>query len=244
MLSQLKKGSSLEISPDFDSNSAMVVAEREALAKIMNVIDSNLERKRAIIDALEQFHSMGNVDLSKNDDFTCHYLWLHENLRTTEQALESALVHQQILYSKLYAGTSMVPNTKQSLVNSCHPTFHSSKKNDFIIKKNAKEIANEMITRMSEQISDVIDAKNPRHSYMSKRISTATSVMLINNLLRNNQPLLRSNVSESITDEVTLLSSTRIPDLPPELIDISHARDAALNDLKDALKMLESELHQ
>ena len=244
MLSQLKNESTVDTISENNSFSLQTIAEREALVKIMNIIESNLERKREILDAINEFHMIGAYDISKNEVFKNHYVWLHENLSFTEEALESALVHQQILYSKIYTGTTMVPNNDMQLLDTNYRSPENvGKKNDLIIQTTAKEIADELMAQIIES-SNNTDAFSARKSFLSNRMSSATGVMLINDLLRRNEELLRTNVSYSITDEVSRLSTTKIPDLPPELIDASHARFAALNDLKDSLKMLQSELHQ
>ncbi len=245
LLSQLKRGSNLDLSSDYDFKAILAVAEREALAKTMNIIDSNLERKRAILDAMNEFHMMGAVDMSKNEVFKNHYTWLHDNLTLTEEALESAFVHQQILYSKIYTGMTMVPNKHDQYNSNSRSSTNGGKKNDLVIQKTAKEIADELVTRIVDisNNNNRNDTHNAREALLTDRLSSATRIMLINALLRKNQPLLKPHVSETITNEISRLSSTKIPHLPSQLTNITLARDAAVNDLKESLKMLESELH-
>ena len=74
--------------------------ERNALVDMIHVIEATIERKQTILDAMNAFHKIfGDVqrcDLPhlEKDEFNSHYIWLQENLKLTEQALEAAMMHQ------------------------------------------------------------------------------------------------------------------------------------------------------
>jgi len=105
------------------------IAEREALAHFMAIIDMTLERKECLLKTIEQYGQFFEIAVSTGDaaeptsnvdgdcpismevpkfktyiQFKEHLRWLRTNLKITEKSLQAALVQLQVLYGKGYTG--------------------------------------------------------------------------------------------------------------------------------------------
>jgi hypothetical protein len=111
------------------------VEEREALVKLMCEIELILERKDALLEAIDEFskalkHALENGDVldsvsTKSDpleakkkdahsQFQLHSTWLQSNLKLTNRALASALTQLQIIYGNGYTGFSTFQSRKKN----------------------------------------------------------------------------------------------------------------------------------
>jgi hypothetical protein len=226
----------------------------------MNIIDSSLERKEAILDVIDKFHHLleGNKDAKQHfqkGDLKDHYDWLLESLRLTDQALEAALVHQQIMYGKIYAGMSMVPptvNNKRQIV----PTSQAGKKWGQILSQGAAEIGSELAQRAFENVlcsnptheGTKVISNTARNEFISNRITSSVEVLLTSELLckkshpQNKTREMHQDAVKIMRKTVSSLTQTLIPQLPKEINSTMKIRESALCDLKESLNMLESEL--
>jgi len=86
-------------------------AERELLIKLINIHESLISRKSALLEALKDFHESvfeGPYAVEPNDELDIlesyeeHYHWLVNNLKETNVSLESSLMHMQVMYGSAY----------------------------------------------------------------------------------------------------------------------------------------------
>jgi len=88
------------------------VAEHESLVTLMALIDASFSRKKMILGAIEEVHTIMVQHLPFGEDPSIvqktsekvdqHYTWLLANLEATNQVLETALGHLRTLYGKAY----------------------------------------------------------------------------------------------------------------------------------------------
>ena len=81
--------------------------------KLMSVVDTLLERKSLLLDALDEMDSCVSLPPRKRistvehfdhgSEFEEHYVWLSANLDETNERIQAALVHMQVMYGRGYA---------------------------------------------------------------------------------------------------------------------------------------------
>lgn len=217
-----------------------LVTEREALTKLMGIIDSTIERKQALLDAIEAFHGqLMDHSHALADEFVHHYDWLQENLNQTNDALESALVYQQIMYGQLYAGNSVANNTNSR--NTTQKKMNSSrgKKWERTLQRCAMELGSEMTIRTLQDISF-----SPNNNTLTDSLHSVASILITTDLISemNNYGQSNDDVVQSLRRNISSLSHNSSDSLPMEMMNIVQSRTCAFNDVEEALKMLQSEL--
>ncbi len=234
-----------------------VVGEREVLVKMMNVIEAILERKQVILRVINEFHRMlneGEVCISSHfekEDLLSHYSWLQENLKSTDQALDAALVHQQIMYSRIYTGRSAVPPAISIRHEHKFPTSNKRKKWQQVLSRCAEEIGSELAARAFEETEiergkkDTL-ARNLRDHVLLNKVSSAAEALLTGDLISKISQGSNKHINQSVPKEMihtlNLLSNSTMPNLPKEIMDTIHSRNAALTNLIEGMQMLESEI--
>ena len=237
------------------------VTEREALAKLMNIIDASLERKQAILDAIDNFHNLfegtkGVFLHLEEDEFKGHYNWLQESLRCTDQALEAALVYQQIMYSSIYTGISMIPSLHNPIDEQIPTPSKGGKELGRTLGRGAMEIGSELAKRslnncsVHNPVSRGKEAINTRNNFLLNRVSSAVGILLAGDLLiekshqdkNDSERYLCIDSIETLRATASLLKHAKMPLLPEEIVDTTNTRQSALDDLEASLKIFESEL--
>jgi len=243
------------------------ITEREALVKLMCMIELMIERKKLLLKAIDKCHlnyenAINNGDVpSKMADhkaFQEHYSWLHSNLKLNEASLEIALAQMQIIYGEAYTGISMLPTEKKSLSckslqdrntiaqNEPHNIPWMQAVDDF-----ALDVGQDMATRLISIKPSTTDA------YTASMLSSAggmllTSDLIANALTDNDQSLQKqrnclktisgSNSSKNILlNQLSLLEPTHIG-LPSEASNLLQARDSAFQALADSVRMFAAEI--
>ena len=223
-----------------------IVAEREALAKLINIIDSTLERKQLILDAIYKFHDIleqtGGSFFTQQEDFKKHYDWLQDSLRQTNQALEAAIVFQQVMYGKIYTGLSMLPERKNDSPAQMIPSLIKRQKWELSLRHYAKEIGSEVVRRITKNSfsSKKDEISNMKDDFLSNTMTSAVSTVLTADLLSE----IKCETGESLKmrQSSSLPGQNEFPQLPEELNDVINTRRSALDELGESLKMLQSEL--
>ena len=235
----------------FHTNSLNTIAEREALTKLINIIDSTLERKQLILEAIEEYHDQleGNSGsfCEQEEDFKKHYDWLQNILGQTNQSLEAALVLQQVMYGKIYTGTSMTPENMNDSTVQMIPDSCRGKKWGLALRHCATEIGAELVRKPSKYpaLSNKDAVDNIGEDFLSNEINSAMGVILTVDLLSEikcNDGNGHKNFFGPMRQNLSLMKYAKFPQLPEELVDVIDSRESAFDDLKQSLKMLESEL--
>ncbi len=220
-----------------NSKSESFVAEREVLTKLMNLIDSLLERKDAILDAIDSFHNeLGNSLNGPGDEFKQHYEWLQDNLLQTNLALEAALTYQQVMYGKMYSGTSLVTLNTASDSDLMIPDSHHGRKWGHTLSRCATELGSVVTKR-------TLDQSLSNSETVINSVSSAAALILTTDILSEIKygKGLKS-VAGALRQNMFSLKLEPIPALPRELSIVATSRKAAMEDLVEALNMLQSEL--
>ena len=89
------------------------VAERECIVKLIEIIDTSMQRKTLLLESIAKLNSVAaankeelsamSPEQRRSSSFLQHYTWLIANLEVTTRSLESAMVHLQIMYGKGYS---------------------------------------------------------------------------------------------------------------------------------------------
>ena len=243
------------------SQSNLQVEEREALIKMMNVIEATLERKQTILHVIDEFHNIlincKNCALAhfEEEDFVSHYTWLQENLKSTERALEAAIVHQQIMYSKMYTGLTVLPPVASKRYEQKLPPSNERKKVHCMLSQCTDEFSSELTVRafkepLIQQKPGIgqggTHARKLRENFLLNRISSAVEVLLTGDLVsemsQENSKHITESIPEVMVQTLNLFSNSNMPNLPQEIMDTIYSRNAALADLIEGMGMLESEL--
>lgn len=214
------------------------VAERELLTKLMNLIESLLERKDAILDAIDSFHNeLGNSLNGPGDEFKQHYDWLQDNLLQTNLALEAGLTYQQVMYGKMYSGTSLVTLNTGSDSDLMIPDSHHGRKWGHTLHRCAMELGAEVTKRTLH------DQALSNSETVINSVSSAAALILTTDILSGIKygKGLKS-VAGALRQNMFSLKLEPIPALPKELSKVATSRQAAMEDLEEALNMLQSEL--
>ena len=221
-----------------------VTAEREILAKLMNILESNLERKRNILDAIETFQSLMEKTKSsfrdQRENFKSHYEWLQESLKQTNQVVEAALIHQQVMYGKLYTGNPMVTGQgKKERV----PVVDDGLLNERMLRRSTVEIGREMASKVLNLSSQA--KKSSRDDFLSHTITSAIDMILTADLsseMKYFGTKGKNDMAPIVTQNQFARQNFTFPQLPKELMGTVKSRELALEDLKDSVQMLQSEL--
>lgn len=92
-----------------DKSTIEIVAEREIIIKMIEIIDVAIKRKALLLESIEAMNVVGAKQAKKGEKivdpaFLEHYGWLLANLTATTKCLESALVHLQVMYGGKVGG--------------------------------------------------------------------------------------------------------------------------------------------
>lgn len=246
------------------------ITEREALVKLMCMIELMIERKKLLLKAIDKCHSNYQNAINNGDDpskmadhkaLQEHYSWLHSNLKLNEASLEIALAQMQIIYGEVYTGISMSATKKKSQtckdVQDRETMILQNKKGDIpwvqAMDEFALDIGQDMATRLISNKPSTTDA------YTAAMLSSAGGVLLtldlITNALSDNRQSLweqrncLKSTSGSKSSKALLFNQLNLLEpahmgLPSEASDLLQARDSAFQALVDSVNMFSAEIAQ
>ena len=162
------------------------VAERESLVNLLAKLNLTIKRKSMLLSTIEECHYVFenrakelNVDAEKlsnepsNKSFLDHYRWLHENLKTTNQALQVAFLHLQVMYDEAIAFKRSL-ESHQSLIDA---QDHKKKWISLLRDRTSKSAS---LIHHNELESSPIPQDTVhkfRDNHISKRLSSASELL-------------------------------------------------------------------
>lgn len=239
------------------------VAERESLVKLLAKLDLAMKRKTMLLSTIEECHNIFenrlkelNVDAEKlsnepsNKSFYDHYRWLHENLKTTNQALQVAVLHLQVMYGEGYA--SIVSRGGLESCRSLIDIQDHKRKWFNLLRERTAETASSIHENILAPPSLPQDPVHEcRDNYISKRLFSAAELLCTVDVNRNMTDEMKQTDSKFICHELVnsaLIKSTR-PLRPGgsgdyyEIINRISNRESGFKALENSIAMLNAELN-
>lgn len=173
----------LVVSKGVASDGYMKDIERDLLISSITVATEVFERKKSILEALENCADSSNEDVSKK----CSQLLA--NLNCINTALESALSYLQLLYSRVYGSPASTNETTQ--------TDAGKMKLDAKIPK-SKEFE-DLVASLTSVSNKVGANASPSSEFLREDLSNSTSLILLSNYLAETSSLLASSGIEKTT---------------------------------------------
>lgn len=244
------------------------VAEREALVKLMCMLESLIERKEAILQAQEKCNTVfktalenGQISPSSPDDKTStfkeHYAWLQSNAKLTERALEIALIQMQIVYGKAYSGFSpLIPQKKLQPMDQSAEVEPSDA--DIASSSLYYQAVDGFAFAMGEDIANKTLSSSPSEGatkpltdeYMASMLASAGGLLVASDLLmeqlqkgeQTKSILHNATMKAALLSQLHLLKPEPIQNLPTEFEHVLVSRASAFKALVESVEMLSAEL--
>ena len=227
------------------------VAERETLVKLLAKLDLLMKRKTMLLDTIEDCHSIfenhkkslqvcsNKLSLERrNKSFFDHYRWLHENLKTTNQALQVASLHLQVMY-----GERNIPVDSRDAYADCTSLTETQDKRKLL--NVLRERTTETASLLYQSSQEIVQEHPKDKDHFSRRLSSAAGLLLTADItarnVSNTRHLCKELIDGSLKNSTIQLKSGG-SDECSEIIDKISTRGSGFKALEDSITMLTAEL--